>query len=241
VERSAEFGQRLDGIIDRAAVEAGVQVGPGAGQADLEADDAAQGGGDDDLVGRRRSGVGEDDAVGLGELGLMVVQEFREARGTDLLFAFDEEGDAQGQVRAALQEAGKRGDRDQVRALVVGGAATIDLTVTDDRLEGGGSPEVERVGRLHVIVAVKDDVGPFLRTAAAAEHDRMEGRRDDFDLEAGLLEQPADMLPGAVHARLEGRVGGHAGMLHVIGQFADEIHAFIRQGTRRRATPRGTT
>ena len=53
VERRAEFGQRLDGIIDRAAVEAGVQVGLRAGQADLEADDAAQGRRDDDLVGRR--------------------------------------------------------------------------------------------------------------------------------------------------------------------------------------------
>jgi len=51
VQRGAEFGQRLDGVIDRAAVQAGMQVGPGAGQADLESDDAAQGGGDDDLVG----------------------------------------------------------------------------------------------------------------------------------------------------------------------------------------------
>jgi len=51
VERRAEFGQRLDGIIDRAAVEAGVQVGLRAGQADLEADDTAQGRRDDDLIG----------------------------------------------------------------------------------------------------------------------------------------------------------------------------------------------
>ena len=168
----------------------------------------------------------------------MIVQEFRETRGADLFFAFDEESDAQRQIRAALEQAGERSDRDQVRALVVGGAATIDLALADDGFKGGGSPEIQRVGRLHVVVAVKDDVRPFLRTTAAAEHDRVEGSRNDFDLEARLLEQPADMLPGAVHPRLESRVGGHAGMLHVFGQFADEIHAFIRQGTRRRARER---
>jgi len=224
VERGAEFGQRLDGIIDRAAMEAGVQVGLRAGQADLEADDAAEGRGDDDLIRRRRGGIGEDDAIGLGELGLMIMQEFGEARGADLFLAFDEEGDAQGQVRAALQQAGEGDDRDEVRAFVISRAAAVNLAVTDGRLEGGGSPEIQRVGRLHVVVTVKDDVRPFLRTAAAAEHDRVEGGRGDFDLEAGLLEQPADMLPGAVHARLEGRVGGDARVLHVIDQFADEIH-----------------
>ena len=66
MERSAEFGQRLDGIIDRAAMEAGVQVGLRTRQADFETDDAAQGRRDDDLIGRRRSGVGEDDAISLG-------------------------------------------------------------------------------------------------------------------------------------------------------------------------------
>jgi hypothetical protein len=171
----------------------------------------------------------------------MIVQKFRETRGADLFFAFDEESDAQRQIRAALEQAGERGDRNQVRALVVGRTPAVDLTIADDGLESGGSPKVQRVGRLHVVVTVKDDVRPLLRTATAAEHDRVEGRRDDFDLQARLLEQPADMLPGAVHPRLESRVGGHAGMLHVFGQFADEIHAFIRQGTRRRATPRGTT
>ena len=239
VERRTELGQRLDGIIDRAAMQAGVQVGLRTGQADLEADDTAEGRRDDDLVGRRRSGVGQDDAIGLGEFGLMIVEEFGEARGADLLFAFDQEGDAQGQVRAALEQAGERGDRDQVRTLVVGRAAAIDLTVADHRLEGRGSPKIQRIGRLHVIVAIEDDVRPFLRTAAAAEDDRVEGGRDDFDLQARLLKQSADMLPGAVHARLEGRVGGHARVLHVIDQFTDEIHGFIRQGRERRATSRG--
>ena len=59
----------------------------------------------------------------------MVMEEFREARGADLLFAFDEERDAQRQVRAALKQAGERGDRDQVRPLVVGGATAPDLAV----------------------------------------------------------------------------------------------------------------
>jgi hypothetical protein len=117
---------------------------------------------------------------------------------------------------AALEQAGERDDRDQVRAFVVGSTATVDFAITHHGLEGRGGPEIQRVGRLYVIVAVEDDVGPFLRAAATAEHDRVERRRDDFDLEAGLLEQSADMFARAIHARLEGGVGGHARVLHII-------------------------
>jgi hypothetical protein len=170
----------------------------------------------------------------------MVMEEFRETRGADLFFAFDQERDTQRQVRAALEQAGERDDRNQVRALVIRRTTAPDLTIAHDGLEGWGSPEIQRVGRLHVIVSVEDDVRPFLRTTTAAEHDWVEGRRDDFDLEAGLLQQPADVFARAVHARLEGRVGGHARVLHVIDQFADEIHTFIRQGRGRRAIVRGT-
>ena len=215
-----------------------MQVGLRTGQADFETDDTAQGRRDDDLVGRRRSGVGKDDAVGFSELGLMVVEKLREARGADLFFAFNQEGDAERQVRAALEQAGERNDRDEVRSFVVGGAATPDLTIAHNRFEGRGGPEIQRIGWLHVIVAVEDDVRPFLRTAAAAKHDRVERRRDDLDLEPRLLEQSADMFARTIHARLEGRVGGHARVLHVIDEFADEIHTSIRQGRGGRARER---
>jgi hypothetical protein len=71
----------------------------------------------------------------------MAVEELREARGADLFFAFDQEGDAQGQVREALEQAGERGDRDEVRALVVRGAAA---QILPSRTTGSKAGEVQR-------------------------------------------------------------------------------------------------
>ena len=42
-------------------------------------------------------------------------------------------------------------------ALVVGGAAGVDLAVADGGLEGRAGPQVHRIDRLHVVVAVEED------------------------------------------------------------------------------------
>ena len=102
MQRGAQLRQGLDRVIDRPAVQAGVQVGTRTGQAHLEADDPTQAGRDDDLVGRRRSGVGQQNTIGFSQLLLMIVQEFRETWGADFFFAFDEESDAEREVRTAL-------------------------------------------------------------------------------------------------------------------------------------------
>ena len=48
-------------------------------------------------------------------------------------------------------------------ALVVGGTTSKEVAVSNGGFERGRSPEIERLGRLHVIVAVKED-GGFARS-----------------------------------------------------------------------------
>ena len=62
------------------------------------------------------------------------------------------------------------------------------------------------------------------------------GKSTTLRMVAGLEE----ISEGTIHPRLERRVSGHARVLHVIDEFADEIHGFIRQGRERRAIIRGT-
>ena len=168
----------------------------------------------------------------------MVMQELRETRGANFLFAFNEESDAEREVGTALQQLGKCHDRHEVRALVIGGAATPDTPIAHHGFKGGRGPKVQRISRLDVVVPVKHDVRPFGWTAATRQNDGVERGGHDLDLQASLLQQAADMLAGARHAGLKGGVGRDARVLDVFDEFADEIHGSIRQGRGRRARER---
>ena len=129
-----------------------------------------------------------------------------------------------GEVGAPGEQAGEGHEGDQVRALVVSRPATPDTPVANLGLEGGGGPEVEGVGRLDVVMTVKDDMRPVGGPATAAEDDGVEGRGDDLDLEAGPPHHVAKVLAGADHALGERRVGRDARVAHVGEQFLHEIH-----------------
>ena len=67
-------------------------------------------------------------------------------------------------------------------ALVVGGAAAEKLAVTDGGLECRGSPKIERLGGLHVVMAVNKNRGFAGRVQRFAINQRMHFRRRDFDI-----------------------------------------------------------
>jgi hypothetical protein len=113
-----------------------------------------------------------------------------------------------------------------VGALVISGATTPDTAISHSGLEGGGGPEVERVGGLDIIVAIEDHVGPFLGATAASDDDGVKGGGMDLDIQTGALEQATGVLSGPDHARLVGRIGGDARVAHIRHQLLDEIHGF---------------
>src|SRR5688572_19059094 len=61
-------------------------------------------------------------------------------------------------------------------ALVVHGSARVDVAVSHRRLERRRRPELERLGWLHVIVAVHQDSRSFRCPAPLADHDWMSRR-----------------------------------------------------------------
>jgi hypothetical protein len=67
-------------------------------------------------------------------------------------------------------------------ALVVGRAATIDVAVADRGLEGGRSPEVQRLGGLNVVVTVKKDGGLARSFKGFGVNERVKIGGDDFDV-----------------------------------------------------------
>src|SRR6267378_2433787 len=88
-------------------------------------------------------------------------------------------------------------------ALVVGGAATEEIAVAHGGFESRSGPEIERLGGLHVVVAVEKDRG----FAGSFERFRVDERvqicRDNFDrFESSSAEIVCDPTGATLDIRL---------------------------------------
>jgi hypothetical protein len=138
------------------------------------------------------------------------LQQRLEVGAADLLLALDDELQVDRQRALALQQAPHRLDLVEHLALVVDGAPGARLALDDDRLERRRVPQLERVDRLHVVVAVDEDrrrAGAGVQPVAV--HGGGPGRLQDLDvLEPGGGHQPgAELGRAADVARVVGMSG----------------------------------
>ena len=110
-------------------------------------------------------------------------------------------------------------------ALVVGDAARVEPVVALDELERSRVPELERVGRLHVEVPVKQDRGRslgVLRCADLADDERALAPRDHLGAAAGARDEVGDPSGRGGNVRLVRRVGADGGNRDQLGELGDE-------------------
>ena len=98
--------------------------------------------------------IGGDDEIGLQPVAVLA-HEIGDMRAADFLLALQQEDDVARQFAMHRQMRFDRQDLGEVLALVVADAARIDAAVADRGLEGRADPGVQRVRRLHVIMAVE--------------------------------------------------------------------------------------
>ena len=75
----------------------------------------------------------------------------------------------------------KRFQMDVDLAFIIGGAAAEKIAVANGGFEGWRGPEVERLGGLHIVVAVEEDGGLAGSFKRFGIDQRMEICRNDFD------------------------------------------------------------
>jgi len=118
----------------------------------------------------------------------------------DFLFAFDEKGHVRRHRRARLHVGLDGVHVGEELSLVVGGAASEQLTVAHDRFERRRVPRLERLGRLHVVVAVDQDpgsAGPV--PPGAGDDDRVAVRRVQFDIQTQRAKEPGEPVGARQH------------------------------------------
>ena len=131
-------------------------------------------------------------------------QEAGEAGAADLLLSLEEEADVERKLAALGEEGLRHQDRDQQRALVVGGAARVDPPVAHARLERRASATRLVVsGGLDVVVAVDEDRRSARPAQPLADDDGLAVRLDD--LAGRETEPPGEPVRRPPHVV---RVGG---------------------------------
>ena len=157
-------------------------------------------------------------------------QEVIERLGADLFLAFDQEIHIAGQIVSGLQPGLDRVDVSQMLALVVADAAGINIAAHPARLKGRRRPEVERIRRLHIVVAVNEECRFFrVGMRGLGHHHRGAGGLAEFRLQAGL--EAAGDQPFATASHVIGmiRLGADAWDARVGKKLLDEALFVLRQ------------
>ena len=193
LERRDDLGERVGRVLDRPAERPRMEVDRRALDVDLDVRVAAQADRDRRQVALEEARVADDGHVRR-EAFAVRGQPLPQVPRVVLLVALEEVAHVDGQGPARRQEAGEGHDVEVDLALVVGRAASEHPVADDDGLERRRGPQVERVDRLHVVVAVDEDRG---RVGAGMEpvrvDDRVAGRLlDGHVLGAGTFERSGE-------------------------------------------------
>ena len=147
----------------------------------------------------------------------MGADEVFEMRAADLLLAFDEDADVARQPPRLLHVRFDSLEVHEHLALVVGRPAGVELAVAHRGLERRRRPQLQRIDRLHVVMAVEEDRGRPRRAQPVGVHHRVAGRFD----EARVLH------PDSLELVLR-PLGAAADVGRVLGQCADARDGQVR-------------
>ncbi len=186
-----------------------MQIARRTGGFDFHIDQAAQSYAEGGKPFGVKRGVGNERDVGL-QLGRIFCDITGDGSAADFLFAFDQELEIH-RERAVYRAQGLDGLDVHVHlAFVVGGSAGVDVAVAHGGLEGRALPELQRVGRLDVVMAVTKNGWLALGVQPIAIDQRIAIGRNDLDmLDAGVFQAIGDEVGGSLDVGL------------VLGQSAD--------------------
>src|SRR5262249_1930814 len=150
-------------------------------------------------------------------------EELDDGVAARLLLPVAAEADVDRQL-AGVGELASGGEEHVELSLVVDGAARVEVAVADLGLERGALPELDRILRLHVEVAVAEDRGRavrVMRRADLADRERPAVPVDELALAARLAHARADPLAGRADVLRVRRVGAHRRDAQELRQFVE--------------------
>ena len=218
VHRREDAGERHRGIHHAAAVHAGVQIARRTLHVDLEVREPAQRRENRRQPRREHRRVGDDHRVA-GQHLLVGLDELGKVLAADFLLALGEDDHVHRQRAARREVRLERFDVEIELAFVVDRTAREDLAVAHRRLEGRAVPQLERLGGLHVVVAVDEHrLRARLGLAPFTDDDRVALRRMDRRVHTDLVQRLGDPAGGARRVGVVLRARADAGNAEEVEQ-----------------------
>ncbi len=205
LEPGDDPGEGVRGIVDRAAVAARMEVDRRPRHVDLGVHHPAQGDRDRRCVALEEPRIADQREIGREALavGAQPGLEIHRAR---LLLALEDVAHVHRKLAAGREERLGRPQMEVELALVVGHAPTEDPVADDDGLERRRGPELERVDRLDVVMAVDDHRRRALGVEpVAVDHGRAAGLRHLDMLDPDPLEVRGERRAGSRRRAAGGR------------------------------------
>jgi len=134
----------------------------------------------------------------------MVLHEGGQVRAADLLLAFQDPAHATGKLAAEGEQRIDGEEPGREMPLVVADAAADEAVPDSGGLEGRARPELERLGRLHVVMVV-DEEGAIAGAVPFGKDDGESLDAGKLDAEAARAEHVGDERRAVVHALPLGR------------------------------------
>ena len=156
VQLRDHLGKNGDRVRHRSAENSRVQVLRRPGHFHLVIIQAAQTVGDRGHAFGKHRRIGNDQRISLQPL-LIRLHEIPQIHAADFLLAFHHHLDVHRKLAVGIAQRFERFDVDVNLAFVVRRAPAVDIAVADGRLEGRRRPQIERFGRLHVVVPVEEN------------------------------------------------------------------------------------
>src|SRR5579883_787117 len=190
-----QFNQAIDSIRSGTPIHAGMQIASRASRLDFQIHEATQADAERGNSICKQLGIGDERNVGR-ELLLVRWDVFRDRFAAHLFFALDQKFHIERQFAAVFgAQSLDRFDVHVHLALVVAGAARVDVAVAKRRLKRRSLPEFERVRRLHIVVSIAEHSGLAGSMQPVGIDERMLVRFNHFDmLHPGTFESACDEL-----------------------------------------------
>ena len=159
----------------------------------------------------------------------MLLEKFPEIRTANLLLPLYQEDDIHRQGALLTQGLGDTEDVGEDLTLVVRRTPGVDPSLRDAGLERRGGPALQRIGRLHIIVAVDQDRALRGIPGSTRQHDRGAWRGVDGGLKTGGGKKLSEPFGAAKQIGSMLRLGGDAGKPKKLGQEVDRISGRMRR------------
>ena len=205
-----DLRQNVGGVARRPAKIARVQVLVGGMNGDLEGRHSAQARGDAGGLRVPHVGVADERDVGP-QIVRMGIEEARQGGAARFLLALEKDRYGDRQLAVSIKNCPARLDEGHDLTLVVGGAAGNDLPGPviaghDGRVERVLLPQVQRVDRLDVVMAVEQGAWS-IRPVPLRHHHGVAGCRVGGDGKAKPRKFGVDVGGGVLHFGIIGRIG----------------------------------